>query len=222
MSILSKLFGGGKSQSSNPMNAANQYLNQIPTQAHETYDPFVQQGQESGANAHQAFDEMMKDPQSFINKIMGGYKESDAYKYQSDKLGRAMSNTAAAGGIAGTPLDQMNQTEALQQLLSGDQQQWLQNVLGRYDTGLTGEQNEATRGYDASQKINDLISGTHASQAGLAFNAAQQKDTQRNQFIQLLAQILGGAGKVATKPQLSFFGHNVWGQQPNQEVNNGG
>ena len=209
MSMLSELFGGGNKNS--PMDSANKYLNQIPGQAHNTYDPYITQGQESGKNAHNAYEEMLNDPQGFINKIMNGYKESDQYKYQSNKIGGALSNTAAAGGIAGTPLDQQNQGEVLQGLLSADQQQWLQNILGRYDTGLKGEEGEATRGYDSSGKLNDIINGTSASQAGLAFNDAQQKNSQKNQFMQFLAQALGGAGKLATQPSLSLFGNNVWG-----------
>lgn len=208
MSILSELFGGGKK----PMDAANQYLDKIPGEAHNTYDDYINQGKESGGNAHQAFEDMMKDPQGFINKIMGGYQESDQYKYQKDKLGTAMSNTAAAGGIAGTPLDQMNQGENLQKLLSADQQEWLQNVLGRYDTGLKGESDEATRGYDASGKLNDLITGGLNQQGGLAFNNAQQKNSDKSAFISALMKALGaGAGFAFGGPAGAAVGGGLFG-----------
>jgi len=191
MSILNNLFGGGNKN--NPNDAANKYIDQIPGEAHNTYDPYINQGKESGQNAHDAFEEMMKDPQGFINKIMGGYNESDQYKYQKEKLGTAMSNTAAAGGIAGTPLDQQNQGEAIQKLLSADQQQWLQNVLGRYDTGLTGEQGEATRGYDASGKLNDITTSNLNQKGTNAFNDAQQKNSDKSALISALVKALGGA-----------------------------
>ncbi len=193
MSILSKLFSGG----GDPAAAASKYTDQIPGEAHKAYDDYITGGKESGGNAHQAFEDMMKDPQGFINKIMGGYQESDAYKYNKEKLGTAMSNTAAAGGIAGTPLDQMNQGENLQKLLSADQQQWLQNVLGRYDTGLKGEEDEATRGYDATGKLNDVIGSNLNQQGTMAFNSAQQKTQQRNAMISALMKAIGAAGGFA-------------------------
>lgn len=209
MSILSKLFGGG---GGNPMDAANQYLDKIPGEAHNTYDDYINQGKESGKNAHDAFEEMMKDPQAFLDKLTSGYKESDSYKYQAGKIGNAMSNTAAAGGIAGTPLDQANQGEVLQGLLSADQQQYLQNVLGRYDLGLKGEQDEATRGYDSSGKLNDIISGGLNQQGGLAFNDAQQKNKQQQEFMSFLTKALGaGAGALFGGPAGAGIGWKVGG-----------
>lgn len=195
MSILSNAFGGGNNGQVNAMGAANQYLNQIPGKAHGAYDPYITQGKESGVNAHSAYEAMMKDPQAFINNLMSGYKTSDAYNYQSGKLGSAMSNTAAAGGIAGTPLDQMNQGEALQGLLSADQQQYLQNALGAYNRGLGGEEGEATRGYNATGSLNDIETGALNQQGGLAFNNAQQQNKNKNEmFQQVLKLIMAGGG----------------------------
>ena len=215
MSILDSIFGGGGGK--NPVHEANNYLNQIPGQAHTSYDDYITKCKESGGNVHQAFQDMMSDPQGFINKIMGGYQESDAYKYQKDKLGTAMSNTAAAGGIAGTPLDQMTQGEQIQKLLSGDQQQWLQNVLGRFDKGLGGESDEATRGYDASGKLNDVLGGALNQQGGLAFQGTQADNAQHgaNQkaFMSFLAKALGGLGGWGSQDTGSIFGHNLWGGQ---------
>lgn len=188
MSILSEIFGG-----KNPQREANKYYNQIPGVGHQAYDPYISQGQQSGANAHKQFEEMMNDPQGFINKIMQGYKESDAYKFKSGELGKSMSNTAAAGGIAGTPLDRMNQAEGIQGLLSEDMQQWLSNVLGRYDTGLQGEEGEATRGYDASGKLTDILGGVLNKQGDQAFSGAQQSNSNRNAMIKALMTALGGA-----------------------------
>ncbi len=95
----------------------------------------------------------------------------------------------------------MNQGEQLQKLLSGDQQQWLSNILGVYNTGLQGEQGEATQGYDASQKLGDLLGGSLQQQGGLAFNQSQQKNKDRNALIQTLIKALsGGAGMAFGGP----------------------
>jgi len=67
MSILSKLFGGG---GKNPMDAANQYLNQIPGVAHQGYDDYINQGKDASGKTKSQYEDMMNDPTGFINKIM--------------------------------------------------------------------------------------------------------------------------------------------------------
>lgn len=179
MSWLSKLFGGGGSGGgeANPMNDANQYLNQIPGIAHQGYDDYINQGKDASGKTKSAYEDMLNDPTAFINKLMGGYKESEGYQFQKDQLTKELGNTAAAGGIAGTPQDQMNQGQGVQKLLSADMQQFLQNVLGRYDKGLEGEQGIADRGYDASGKLTDTLGNALNQQGGLAFQNAQQNNS---------------------------------------------
>lgn len=195
MSWLSNLFGGG----ANPMNDANQYLNQIPGVAHQGYDPYVNAGKDASGKTKSAYEGLMDDPTGFINKLMEGYKPSEGYQFQKDQLTKEMGNTAAAGGIAGTNFDQMNQAQGVQGLLSKDMQQFLQNVLGRYDKGLEGEEGIATRGYDASGKLTDALGGALNQQGGLAFQNAQQNNKNRNDKWGMFGKALGaGAG--------AFFG----------------
>jgi outer membrane lipoprotein SlyB len=192
MSILSKLFGGGGGNS-NPMDAASQYTNQIPGVAHQGYDPYIEQGKTAGQNTNKQYEDMMNDPTGFINKLMEQYKTSEGYGFAKDKLTKEMSNTSAAGGIAGTPQDQMNQAEGVQGLLSKDMQQFLQNALGRYDTGLQGEQGIANRGYDASGKLTDTLGSNLNQQGTMAFNNSQQNQKNKNDIWSMFGKGLGGA-----------------------------
>ncbi len=198
MSWLSNLFGGGGGDDNNPMDAANKYLNQIPGVAHQGYDDYINQGKDASGKTKTAYESMMNDPTGFINKLMEGYKPSEGYQFQKEQLTKELGNTAAAGGIAGTPQDQMNQGAGVQKLLSGDMQQFLQNVLGRYDTGLQGEEGVATRGYDASGKLTDALGGALNQQGGLAFQDAQAKNAQnssdRNGLWSMFGKALGTAG----------------------------
>jgi hypothetical protein len=192
MSILSKLFGGG---GKNPMDAANQYLNQIPGVAHQGYDPYVNAGLDASGKTKSKYEDLMNDPTGFINKLMEGYKPSEGYQFQKEQLTKELGNTAAAGGIAGTPQDQMNQGEGIQKLLSGDMQQFLKNVLGVFDTGLEGEEGIAGRGYDASGKLTDALGSALNQQGGLAFQDAQQKNKNKNDMWSMFGKALGaGAG----------------------------
>ncbi len=188
MSWLSKLFGGhggsggggGAGNNFDPMGAANKYLDQIPGVAHKGYDPYVNAGLDASGKTKSEYEGLMNDPTALINKIMEQYKTSEGYGFARDRLTKEMGNTAAMGGIAGTPLDQMNQAEGVQGLLSKDMQQFLQNALGRYDTGLQGEEGIASRGFDASGKLTDALGGALNQQGGLAFQDQQQRMTDAN------------------------------------------
>lgn len=192
MSILDSIFGGKKED---PMKEANKYLGQIPGVAHQGYDPYVNAGQDASGRTKSTYESLMSDPSAFINSLMKNYQPSEGYQFQKGQLMKDMGNTAAAGGIAGTPLDQMNQAEGAQGLLSKDMQQFLQNVLGVFNTGLGGEEGIATRGYDASGKLTDAVGSSLNQQGGLAFQNAQQNNSDRGTWIQNLAKALGaGAG----------------------------
>ena len=208
MSILHKIFGGGHHNASS---AANKYLSQIPDVGHEYYDPFIQQGQQAGQKAQGQYDALMNDPSGFINKLMEQYKTSEGYNFQKDQLTKDLGATAASGGIAGTPLDQMNQGQAIQGLLSKDQQQFLENALGVYGRGLTGQEGTATRGYDASGRMADLRGGALNQQGGLAFHDAQQRNQNQSELFQSLMQALGGGLGFGSQESGSLFGHKLWG-----------
>lgn len=207
MSWLSKLFGGDQS----PMDAANKSLNQIPGVAHEGYDPYVSAGMYASGKTKNRYEDLMNDPTGFINKLIEGYKPSEGYNYQKELLQRDLGNTAAAGGIAGTPLDQENQGQGIQKLLSGDMQQFLQNVLGEFHTGLKGEEGIAGRGFNASKELTDILGGALNQQGGLAFQNGQQKTQNKNDLWSMFGKALGGGAGLASNP-LSLFGHEVWGK----------
>ena len=200
MSMLSKLFGGSSSGSSGgARGAANNYLNQIPDVVHKGYDPYVNEGRDASGKTKSKYEELMSDPTGFINKLMEGYKPSEGYQFQKEQLTKELGNTAAAGGVAGTPMDQMNQGAGVQKLLSGDMQQFLSNILGVFNTGLKGEEGVAERGYDASGKLTDALGGALNQQGGLAFNDVQQKQKNKNDLWSMFGKALGGAAG-------SFFG----------------
>jgi hypothetical protein len=208
MSWLSNLFGGG----ANPMDSANQYLNQIPGIAHQGYDPYVNAGLDASGKTKSAYEGLMNDPTELINKIMGQYKESEGYGFAKDKLLKEMSNASAAGGVAGTPMDQMNQAEGVQGLLSKDMQQFLQNALGRYDTGLQGEEGIAGRGFDASGKLTDALGGALNQQGGLAFQNAQQNNKNKNGLWSMFGKALGaGAGGLLGGVPGASIGAGIFG-----------
>ncbi len=193
MSLLDDIFG------KNPADAAKEYSDKIPGIGHDAYDPYINQGREASNQTNAAYDELMKDPTGFINKLMEHYKTSEGYNFQKNALTSELGNTAAAGGIAGTPLDQMNQGAGVQGLLSKDMQQFLQNALGVYGTGLTGKEGIATRGFSASGSLADILGGAANQDANRAFQGQSQQNTNRNAiFSTLIKALSGGAGVMPT------------------------
>lgn len=192
MSWLSNLFNP-----TDPSQAANEYLSQIPGVSHGVYDPYITRGNQAGDILTKRFGEMSNDPMAFINNIMKGYNESDAYKFKADELSRAMGNTAAAGGMRGSFQDQENQAKLVQGLLGEDMQQWLSNVLGVNAQGLSGQQGLYNTGFGASQGLESSLMGGLGAQASNAYAGAANK----NQFNSgLLGSILQGLGAIGTAP----------------------
>lgn len=184
-----------------PSKMANKYMDQIPGVGKQYYNPFIDRGERAGSKLEGEYGKLMN-PTSFMDEIMKHYTESEGAKYEKNELGRGIGATAAAGGFAGTPEHQKEYGEMASGLMSKDMQQYLQNALGVYNTGLSGEQDFYGKGFDASGKLADMIGGTLASQGGMAFQQGSQTNASRDAFMNALMKALGqaagaGAGGAA-------------------------
>lgn len=177
-----------------PQKEANKYLSQIPGTQEKYLNPFISAGQTAGNTLSGEYGKML-DPTDFINQIMSKYTMSPAAKYQSGLLTKGIANTAAAGGYAGTPEAQRQYAETANNVMSGDMQQFLQNALGVYGTGLSGEQDIYGKGFTASGDLADALSSVLGSQGGLAFQSGTQSNMDRQAFMNALLKALSqGAG----------------------------
>lgn len=200
MSWLSKAFGGGGGRGGyrDPAAAASPYLDQVPGVGQKYYNPFIEGGAAAGSRLSGEYEKML-DPTTFLNSLMEQYKPSEGYQFQKSQLEKEIGSSAAAGGIAGTPEHQRLTGEGVEGLLSKDMQQFLSNALGIYGGGISGEQDIYGKGFQASGSLADLLAGNLGSQAGLAFQGAQQSNMNRqakqNSLMKLLSTALGaGAG----------------------------
>jgi hypothetical protein len=204
-------FGGGE----DPAKAANKYLEQIPGVGEKYYNPYIEGGKEAGGLLKDQYGKML-DPTAFMDEILKHYNTSQGAQYQLGNLSKDIGNTAAAGGIAGTPEHQRQYGELAQDIMSKDMQQYLQNALGIQKTGLEGENNFYNKGFEASGSLADLISGTLGSQAGLAYQGANSKNASNAAFMNALMKALstgagayfGGAGGATAG---SNIGKNIFG-----------
>ena len=176
-----------------PAKAANKYSQQIPGVGHKYYDPYIDEGRGAGTRLQGEYNKML-DPTAFMNSIMGNYKESEGARYGRDKLGREIGATAAAGGIAGSPYHQREYGEMAGDIMSKDMHQYLQDALGIYGGGISGEQDIYHKGFDASGSLADLLAGNLNSQGTMAFAGAQQKNMDRQALLNALTKMLSTAG----------------------------
>lgn len=183
-----------------PTEAANQYLNQIPGIGKQYYNPFIESGQRAGSTLEGSYGKMMN-PTDFIDEIMKHYSQSEGSKYEQNQLGRGIGATAAAGGYAGTPEHQQAYGQMASGLMSKDMNQYLQNALGVYGQGLSGEQDIYNKGYESSGSLADLLGGNLASQGTLAFQGVQQRNANKMALFNAIAKAFSsGAGAFFGKP----------------------
>lgn len=180
-----------------PTKGANRYLDQIPGVGQKYYGGYIDRGNRAGAKLEGEYGKLMN-PTSFIDDIMKNYSTSQGAQYQQKELGRGIGATAASGGYAGTPEHQKEYGNMASDIMSKDMQQYLQNALGVYGTGLSGEQNFDTQGFNASGSMADLLGGKLSSQAGLSFQNSSQNNANRNAFMNAIMKALSTGGGVAT------------------------
>lgn len=176
-----------------PQAAANKYLSQIPGVGQKYYNPFIESGSQAGSLLQGQYGKLLN-PTSFIDELMKNYSLSKGAQYKRDELGRGIGATAAAGGFAGTPEHEKEYGTMSDQIMSEDMQQYLENALRVYGTGLSGEQDIYGKGYSASGDMADLLGGTLSSQAGLGFQNASQNNADRSAFMNALVKALTTAG----------------------------
>ena len=228
MSWLSKALGLSSSQ--NPANAAMPYLNQIPGVGHQYYDPYINKGREAESTLSNEYSKQL-DPTQFMDSIMQNYKRSGAYNNRHDDLMKEMSAMSASGGYAGTPMAMKQGGEAVNRLMSEDEQQYLKNALGIYDQGIAGTQDFYNKGFQGSGSMADLLGSNLAQQGGLAYQGQASQNQNRQALINSLMKALGqgaagGVGYAAGGWQGAANtltgGGNNWGGNNHGGNNQGG
>ena len=93
---------------------------------------------EEPSEMSRGYGDMAGDPQEYINKIMRGYTPSEGYKYKEGRMRDEARSAAASGGFSGTNFDEERRANMIRGLLGEDQQQYLGNVGGAHQAGMSG------------------------------------------------------------------------------------
>jgi hypothetical protein len=174
---LGGILGGILGHSSKPYDKAMEQYQKYGNMAAGAQQPY----QNAGVGAIGQYQDWLKgqqDPTSFINKLMGGYQESPYAKYMQQQGVNAATNFGSANGLSGsTPLMQQMQQNA-GNIASGDQNQWLQNVLGVNTQYGQGQQNLMQGGQNAANQLSNIFGnmGTQMGEGAYGKQAGKNQD----------------------------------------------
>lgn len=166
---------------------AQHKLQDIANMYHGMYDPYVSAGQDALGKLQEGYGQML-DPTQHMADIMSQYQESPYAQQQQSELQRALGATAASGGFSGSPYHQHQVAQNVQNVLSKDMQQYLQNALGIEQRGLQGESGLEQQGFQGTQQLAEALGGIMGQQGELGFQ--QQKG---------LGQDISGLGNALSR-----------------------
>lgn len=171
---LFKLFGGDQS----PSGAANNYLDQIPDVFKQYLQSYITRGQNAGNLLQGQYSDLVNDPGSILARIGKGYQQSPGFQFQQQQGLNSINNAAAAGGMAGSMGHQQQAGALSTNLANQNYNQYLQNAMGLYGRGLSGEQGFDTQGYNTSTGMAGALANLLNLKGQNAFNqtAANNQD----------------------------------------------
>jgi hypothetical protein len=174
-----------------PSKQANKYLDQIPDKISPYYDPYSQAGQRQIPGLEEQFGNLINDPGSIYNKLGSGYQKSPGFDFAMKQALQGAGNAAAAGGMAGSPQHEQQNMELATNLANQDFNQYMQNVLGMYNTGLSGSQDIMGKGMNAGDAMAKMLAENMQNQASNAYSGAANTNRYRAGMLSFLSPGMG-------------------------------
>lgn len=195
---LGGMFGTDKPSFHNPADAANPWMDKIPDELKQYLMPYINQGQNAYAGLNNTYSSMMNDPSGVLSKIGAGYKESPGYQFALKQAMLAGNNSAAAGGMLGSPQNQYMNAETAQGLASKDYDTYLNHALDVFGGGMKGQQGFYDTGFKASGDISEMLSQALMKRAEYASRGAESQNNYEAGRQKQQADMWGGIGGAAS------------------------
>lgn len=190
---LGQMFGGWE----NPADAGMDYLNKMPGMLNPYYSPYMKAGQGALPILQDQYGRLVSDPGGAMNKIGASYQQSPGFQFALQNALKGANQSAAAGGMAGSPQSQQQNMGIATNMANQDYNQWMQNALGMYGRGLQGEQGLYNTGFEASKSMADQIAQMLAAQSSLAYQGQNAENQHQGG---MWGSLLGGAGMLLGGP----------------------
>lgn len=181
------LLGWGMSNYQNPADSAMPYMNQISQMLPGYFNPWINAGKAMLPQLQQQYGQLVNNPGGVMNRIGAGFQQSPGYQFQTQQALNAANRAAAAGGMAGSPMEQQSIAGTVNQLANQDYYNYLNHGMSLYGQGLNGMNDMSHMGLQASSNLGEDLASALMSQAQLAY-AGQ---ANQNQF---MGGSMGGIG----------------------------
>jgi hypothetical protein len=169
--------------------AGQEQLDKYYNEAQNSYNPYMQNGQNAGNNLNDYMNQFM-DPQALQDKWSQGYETSGAAK---DAMGMAQQNgldAASSMGLMGSSAGLQALQAGTSQIQNADKQQYLDDLMKKYMAGADIAGNMYGTGANAANQF-----GQNAMNQGQ--NSAQMQFGQKNAGGSTFGNLLGTAGGIA-------------------------
>lgn len=162
----------------NPSKEAGKYFDQIPDELRKYFDPYIQAGNRALPGLEREHGRLITDPGKRMNEIGADYQQSPGFQFALQKALQGAGHAAAAGGMAGSPQHEEQNMGIATGLANQDYNQWLQQALGLYGRGLSGEENIYGIGARAGMGMGENMASYLANRAKLEYEG-QNAENQR-------------------------------------------
>ena len=98
--LMQNLFGNDNWK--NPADAGMSYLDKIPDELKQYYNPYINSGMSSLQGLEGQYSSLLNSPGQKLNQIGQSYQQSPGLQYSIDQAKSASNNAAAAGGMLGS------------------------------------------------------------------------------------------------------------------------
>lgn len=184
-SLLGSLFGNQE----NPYQEAAPIYNQYASQAQSQFNPYIQQGQDAGKTYNTHLSNLLENPTELQDSIASHYQQSPYAHYLNNQAMDASNYAAQLGGVAGTPQQQTQLGGVLAQINGQDLNNYVNNGMNAYNTGLGGMSHLNDIGFQGAGSLANLFQKQGEDLASLKANEAIQNN-------QNSADMFGGLGQI--------------------------
>ncbi len=178
----------------NPARGAEDWMGQIPGQISKYMDPYINAGQEAYPGLKDQYGRLISNPGQRMNEIGSEYHQSPGFKFALEQALQGAGHAAAAGGMAGSPQHEQQNMAIGTNLANQDYNAWLQNALGMYGTGLSGQQGIYNTGARTGMAAGEDMASYLANRAKIEY---ERQNAENQHSGGMWGNILGGLGTAA-------------------------
>lgn len=176
-----------------PSKDAIPYLNQIPGQTNQYYQPYEDAGKNQLPQLQEQYTQGMTNPGGKLNEIGANFQQSPGFQFALQQALQGNNHMSGANGMYGSPEHEQNNMATATGLASQDYNNWLGQATGLYNNAMTGSQGMANQGQNAANNHAEQIAQTLAQQAQLKYTGTQNNNQNKKSMYDSIAKGVGAA-----------------------------